>query len=303
VRRLVRLLALDAALLAAVAIGTALSMERAEALLETRFGVGAPAARIAIVAGATALCLPLVAGVVRVARRLGLVLAESALPAAAAGKADLAAAPRRTLVVTLQLASVLLTGLPLLALTQPVLGGVVAPALLATLLAAFAVSLWRGTADLQGHVRAGAQTIVEALVGQARRGRGGAPPAGPGSSAGAAAALAHVARILPGLGDPVPLELPAGSAAVGRTLAELDLRGITGATVLAIARGEAGILVPSAKEVLRAGDILALAGSLESIAAARALLAQPRAGDAAARPDDATPRSARTSARDVGQND
>jgi hypothetical protein len=43
------------------------------------------------------------------------------------GKADLAAAPRRARVVTLQLAIVLLTGLPLLAVTQPFLGGAYGP--------------------------------------------------------------------------------------------------------------------------------------------------------------------------------
>jgi CPA2 family monovalent cation:H+ antiporter-2 len=45
--------------------------------------------------------------------------------------------------------------------------------------------------------------------------------------------------------------------------------------VLAIQRGDAGHSFPSAHEVLQAGDMLALAGTEESIEAARALLAPP----------------------------
>jgi CPA2 family monovalent cation:H+ antiporter-2 len=273
VRRLVRLLALDAALLGVLAIGTSLAHAPLVGWVESRFGLGAAVARVAIVAGAVALALPLVAGVVRVARRLGLVIADAALPAAPTGKADLAAAPRRALMVTLQLAIVLLTGLPLLAVTQPILGGVTAPLLLAVMLAGIGVAFWRGAADLQGHVRAGAQAIVEALVIQARRGR---DAAGPGSPATAVEALRQVHQILPGLGEPTPVPLDPRSPAVGRTLADLNLRGATGATVLAIARGERGLLVPTADEVLRPGDILALAGTHEAVAAARRLLARGR---------------------------
>ncbi len=59
---------------------------------------------------------------------------------------------------------------------------------------------------------------------------------------------------------------------MGRSLAELNLRGITGATVLAISRLPHGSIVPSAKEVLQSGDVLALAGTSEAIDAARQLL-------------------------------
>jgi CPA2 family monovalent cation:H+ antiporter-2 len=85
-------------------------------------------------------------------------------------------------------------------------------------------------------------------------------------------ALPQLRDLLPGLGDPVPLRLPAESYAVGRTLADLDLRGLTGATVLAIVRDGASVTVPTGDETLRAGDILALAGLPQAIEAARALL-------------------------------
>ena len=51
------------------------------------------------------------------------------------------------------------------------------------------------------------------------------------------------------------------SPAVGKTLAELNLRGLTGATVLAIRRGEEAVLVPSGHERLMVGDVLAVAGT------------------------------------------
>jgi CPA2 family monovalent cation:H+ antiporter-2 len=68
------------------------------------------------------------------------------------------------------------------------------------------------------------------------------------------------------------VRLDASSRAVGRSLADLNLRGSTGATVLAIARGDSGLLVPTADEILRAGDLLALAGTHEAVDAARKIL-------------------------------
>ena len=77
--------------------------------------------------------------------------------------------------------------------------------------------------------------------------------------------------------------MSAESASVERTLAELNLRGLTGATVLAILRHDEQVLVPSGRERLRAGDVLAVAGSEEAIAAVRELL-EPSVPDAVAAP-------------------
>jgi CPA2 family monovalent cation:H+ antiporter-2 len=76
------------------------------------------------------------------------------------------------------------------------------------------------------------------------------------------------------------VRIAVNSPAVDRTLAELNIRGITGATVLAITRNEHRtpgepmklVEVPSGRERLHVGDILALAGSHEAIRAARVLL-------------------------------
>lgn len=277
IRRLVRLLILDVALLVVLAMGTSVGTAPLAAFLHQKLEMGVAAARVGVISTAVFIGIPLSAGVVRVARQLGLTIAEAALPAAAAGKLDLAAAPRRTLVVTIQLAIVLLTGLPLLAITQPVLGGIYAPTLFALVLLVLGVAFWKGAADLHGHVRAGAQTIVEALLAQAQKGRVLAPTTVDGEvvQGDPNDALRLVNELLPGLGEPTSMQLDERSPAVGQSLAELNLRGITGATVLAIRRGDRGLLFPAAKEILQAGDTLALAGTHGAIRAAIALLAEP----------------------------
>jgi len=270
-RRLVRLLVLDVALIAALAIATSAAMHPFVRFAAATFGVSALLARACLVVLGCCLSLPLVLGVVRVARQLGLAISEAALPAAPEGKLDMAATPRRALVVTIQLATLLLTGLPFLAVTQPFLGGIYAPLLFAGLLLVLGFSFWRGATELHGHVRAGAQAIVEALIAQARPSESQRPDElVPVASREEAEAFLRTS--LPGLGQPTPVALEATSPAIGKSLAELNLRGVTGATVLAITRGGAGVLVPTAAEVLRPGDTLALAGTHEAIDHARELL-------------------------------
>ena len=132
----------------------------------------------------------------------------------------------------------------------------------------FGVSFWRSATNLEGHARAGAQVIVEALMRQAK-----------GKDAPVDAhALDLVNELLPGLGSPTPVRLAGGDNAVGKTLAELNLRGRTTATVLAIVRSDGAVVVPTGRETLRVDDVLAIAGTLPAIEAARSLLAsgQPR---------------------------
>ena len=123
-------------------------------------------------------------------------------------------------------------------------------------------AFWRSAANLQGHVRAGAEVIVSVLARQSHSDRSGSREEG----------LRQVEQLLPGLGVLRAVRLEAGSPAVGRTLAELNLRVLTGATVLAVTREQGNVLVPTAKELLRAGDVLALTGTQEAIEAAETLL-------------------------------
>jgi CPA2 family monovalent cation:H+ antiporter-2 len=259
--RLVRLLVLDAVVLSALIIGVALQLGAAAGWLQRTLGVAPGWARVLVVAAAGAAALPLVVGIGRLSRGFGSTLAEAALPRAAA-KADLDAAPRRSLVVTLQLGVTLVAGMVVVAITQIFLPSYSGPVVLAALLAGFGVAIWRSARDLESHVRAGAQAVVEALTKYARAGT-----TAPGSRA-----LADVDRLLPGLGAPVAVHIGVSSPCVGRSLAELNLRGRTGATVLAISRGTESIVVPGAAERLCAGDVLALAGTHEAIEAARAAI-------------------------------
>jgi monovalent cation:H+ antiporter-2, CPA2 family len=268
VRRLVKLLVIDVAILIALVIGTAVSTEGIAELASVKLGLSSGVAHMLVVPAAIALAAPLLIGIFRITRRLGISLAQTALPAVAQGKVDLAAAPRRALVVTMQLAVVLVVGLPILALTQPFLPGWAAVVTLGVLLVILGFVFWQSATNLQSHVKAGAEMIVEALVTQARK-RETTPEED---------ALDQIKHLMPGLGEPVPLRLAENSVAVGKTLAQLNLRGLTGASVLAIARGEEGVIVPMASEVLRADDVLALAGTRDAVTAAADVL-KSTAGD------------------------
>ncbi len=266
-RRLAELIALDALALAALAVSYSAWGRSLAVSLEELVGTGTRLAQGVVAAGALAVAAPLLLGLLRVARSVGVLFASIALPNARAGQLDLSIAPRRVLTLTVQLATVLLVALPMLALLQPFVPAGAGALVLALSLVALAVTFWRSTADLQQHVRAGATAILEALAMQGR-----------GRNLASVSPLASVGQLLPGLGEPEAVSLRSDSAAVGRTLSALDLRGLTGATVLAITRGERAIVLPSANEVLAAGDLLALAGTCEAIAAAKALL-EARAGD------------------------
>src|SRR6185503_1173047 len=261
VRRFVGLLVLDAAVLSALIIAISLQFQTITEALARALQFGPTLAGSVVVAATALAALPLVIGIGRLSRGLGGTLAETALPKVS-GKADLDAAPRRTLSVTSQLGVALVAGTVVLAVTQIFLPSYSGPLVLVLVLAGFAVAIWRSVRDLEGHVRAGAQAVVAALGRYARA----------GSPAPGAEALADVNLLLPGLGEPVAIRIDPASTAVGQSLADLNLRGRSGATVLAISRDGESIAVPTAAERLQAGDVLALAGSRDAIESATALL-------------------------------
>jgi K+:H+ antiporter len=259
--RFARLLAIDSLALAALVALTAFGLANGVAQVEARLGVSPEVAHGSLIALACVLALPLLLGVSRSARGFGAALALRALPRRV-GQADLDAAPRRALELTLRFAAALAAGIGVLALTQPLLPSFSTPVVLLALGGALAVAVWRGAADLENHVRTGAQAVLETLASYAHGDR--APER--------ARPIAEIQGLLHGLGEPVAVELDAGCPSVGRSLAELDLRGRTGATVLAIARGADSLPTPAAGERLRAGDVLALAGTHDAVDSARALL-------------------------------
>ena len=269
-RRLVRVILIDAALLAMVMIGAGAERGRFTTMFSTWTGASPSQSLLVVIAGAAILAVPLIFGLVQSARMLGFVLATRALPTAGRRKADFAAAPRRALVTMLQIGTLLIVGVPIVAVTQPFIPNFPGFTLLAILIVVLGVAFYRSALNLQEHARAGAEVIVAALTPQM---------ADDEDEENLFRTMEHVAVMLPGLGEPVPVRIDAMSPAVDRTLAELNVRGKTGATILAITRkGETGakVVIPSGKERLRVGDVLALAGTQESVDAATEILTVSR---------------------------
>ena len=275
-KRLIRLILLDAVLIAGVMIGAGAERGRFTTMLSDYTGVSARTSLIVVLVGAVIFVTPLLFGIVRSARMLGFVLATRALPTAGRRKADFAAAPRRALVTMLQIGTLLLVGVPIVAVTQPFIPRFPGFTVLAILTVILGIAFWKSALNLQEHARAGAEVIVAALTPQM---------SGENDEENLFRTMEHVAIMLPGLGEPVPVRIDAKSPAVDRSLAELNIRGKTGATILAITRlGESGakIVVPSGHETVRVGDVLALAGTQEAVDAARLMLTvSRRARDAA----------------------
>ena len=259
VRRAARLVLLDAVLLAGLVIGASVNLPRLLAALGDQ-GVSPASGRWLVIAAAAACAAPFAIGMVRSSRRLGNALADLALPSRGADAMDPADAPRRAFVVTLQIAIVMMVGIPLVAVTQPFLPRYQGVVIVLAALAILGWLFWRTATNLQGHMQAGAEMMAEAL--------------GPRHRGSEAVTLEHVQQLLPGLGTLVPVRVVAGSGAAGLTLAELNLRGRTGATAVALARGggDEPMVFPTAKTLLREGDLLALSGSHDAIEEATRLL-------------------------------
>lgn len=260
-RRLVGFLALDTLCLSAIVITVAATSRKWLPGLEERFHLPSAGGKALWLAFGLALSAPFGLGIFRTAKTLGSLIASASIPMVKEGNIDLGLAPRRVLTLTLQLGIVLAVGLPLLALTQPFLPFGYSPLLLALLVLALGLVFWKSAVDLQGHVQAGAQMVAEALSHHAPKNQD--------------VLLEEVNAIAPGIGAPTSLSVGPGSPIAGRTLAELNLRSRTGASVIAIVRGSERLLMPSGRETLQAGDTLVLVGTQEAVVLAKGLLRKP----------------------------
>lgn len=259
IRRLAIFLFLDVALIATMVIASSLGGRK------LAVKVGGPdhaTLALALVTAATiVLALPIFLGALRVGRRLALLLSEGAFPKPTDGL-DMADAPRRALRTTMELTMLFVAGAPLVALTQPFLPTEFPFALVLIIgVAVLALPFWRSATNLQGHVRAGTQAILETLIAQSRSGQ-----------SGGAGSLAELQTMMPGIGEPTTVVLGTGALCVGKSLKDVNLRGLTGATVLAIERGTGEAVFPTADEILRERDILVLTGTREAVASAREVL-------------------------------
>ena len=261
-RRLVRILLTDLAVALGILSGTSAWGNAIAAWIASSTGLSPLFAHYAFLAAVVAISGAFCFGVVRSARHIALALTARAMPKAEPGKLDLAAAPRRALEVTLQVGIVLLVGMPALAIMQPFLPRLPVGVVLTGALLLSGIWFWRGASNLEGHVRAVAEVIADVLAKQT----------GPRDTEGDAHALRRIREVVPGLGNVVPLRLGLGSHCAGKTLAELHVGSLTGTAILVILRDDGEALIPTGKDILRVGDLLALAGSPEAVEAARRLL-------------------------------
>ena len=262
--RIIRIILIDAALITAVVIGVDVELDRLSLLVGNMTGMPPARVRFMVVLVSAVITLPLIYGLITSARALGNHLARRAFADAQKGKVDPADAPRRALVIVVQLAVVLAVGIPVVAITQPFLPPHQGALVLTLLTLVLLVALWRNAANLQGHARAGAQIIASALANQM---------ASTDGASDETKLLEDVNAVLPGLGEPIAIRVVPQSIAVGRSLGQLNLRGATGATVLAIRRGAQQIPTPLGREVIEANDVVAVAGSHDALAIARAIFA------------------------------
>lgn len=260
--RIIRIILLDAALITAVVIGVDVELDRLSLLVGNMIGMPPASVRFMVVLVSGMITVPLIYGLITSARALGNHLARRAFADAQKGKVDSADAPRRALVIVVQLAVVLAVGIPVVAITQPFLPPHQGALVLTLLTLVLLVTLWRNAANLQGHARAGAQIIASALANQM---------ASTDGASDETKLLEDVNAILPGLGEPIAIRVVPQSIAVGRSLGQLNLRGATGATVLAIRRGAQQIPTPLGRQVIEANDVVAVAGSHDALAIARAI--------------------------------
>jgi monovalent cation:H+ antiporter-2, CPA2 family len=270
-KRLVGFLLLDAAGVTAAIIGTSVVYRRLPEWLGPERGTSLEFRAMVLGLGAL-LALPFAVALVRTMRRLAQELAESALPKPAKG-VDQGYAPRRSLMVTLQIGMVVALAVPITLLTLPFVPPFGILGVIAVYLLVLGVGFWRTATDLDKHTRAGAELVVHVLAKQGHSGDTGT--------------FEVVRGMLPGLGTIVPLEVGKGSEAAGKSLGELNMRGRTGATVVALSRDGERTALPSAATRLQAGDMLALTGSGSAIGLAAGLL---RATDTSSPPSgtDAT---------------
>jgi CPA2 family monovalent cation:H+ antiporter-2 len=260
-RKLVRVIAIDTLLLAVLFIGLSVEFPRLVRLFDVTLGLSRPLARAIVMIGAALLAALPVWTLVRSTHLLGLSISIRALPAPEARKVDLARAPRRALEVTLQFGLLFAVVALLVAVIQPFAPRIPGVAVQFAAGLILLAAIWRSAKNLQGHAVAGGEVIAAALSRRLYE----------GTEQNVDDAMQKMKTMLPGLGEPVAMTVAAGSPAAGRTLRELDMRGETGATVLALLRGDAHHVSPRGNTRLEAGDIIAVAGTHDAVSGVRAM--------------------------------
>ncbi|HEX6314477.1 MAG TPA: cation:proton antiporter, partial [Gemmatimonadaceae bacterium] len=263
-RRLVRAIVIDTLLLAVLLIGVSVEFPRMVRWLDVTAGLSLPAARAVVLVSGAGLAFWLLAFLIKHTHLLGITVAVQALPMPGERKVDMARAPRRALEVTMQFGLLFAVVALLVTVTQPFAPRIPGIAVIFVAGAILFLAIWRSAKNLQGHALAAGEVIAAAL---ARR-------VGEHSETDTENAMRRMHSMLPGIGEPVAMTVAAGSLADGLTLKELNMRGQTGATVLALLRGEEQIVSPRGDQKLEKGDVIAVAGTHDAVSSVRAMVNQ-----------------------------
>ena len=262
--RVLRALTVDGlALLVVLAIGVPL-LPPAVGKIVGSFGVSEQAAPWLAGIALALLVSPMLAGIARNTNALAVLLGESIQERGQGPTSGgaLATSLSRTLIV---LAVLLTFGLPSIAIIRPLLGRSYGMGLLLLAFLVLMTRVWRKAGAIEVEYRSGATELAELLATQTHDDDPEHVNERVQSEFGSA-------TLLPGLEAATTVPLPADGSAVGRTLAELDLRARSGGTVVAILRGDQRVVLPTGRERLESGDVLAIVGSREAVAKARRLL-------------------------------
>jgi len=252
--RAIRVLALDAAGILVILAVTITWLPVLAQWLAVTISLDERLAGWAVGAIALLLCAPLLVGLIRNAVVLSRLVADSVLPE---GREPVAAerGAAHVLGAMIYLAVLAGVGFPTVAVLQPVTGELYGAVLLGVAFVVTGVYLWRSAGAFETELASGAERVASALARQA--------------AGGEAYQVESEAPVLPGLAGTTAMQVTAGGPAAGRSLAELGLRKSTGANVIAIQRAAGTVVLPRGDERLEVGDLLAVAGSSESVALAR----------------------------------
>lgn len=200
------------------------------------------------------LCVAPAAGLYFGSHRLATALAARAFPALTRDEMSAANAMIELLHVTI----LLVAAVPLLAIVQPFMAPVEGIGIMVISIALMTIVVARNARRMQNQMLKAARLIAAAL----------------GGSKTATGAEGRAYEV-PGIGRLTPVSVAPSSGGVGKRLSEIDLHTNSGAVVVAIGRDGAEVIVPTGEEVLRAGDVLELAGSSDAVAIAIRLLNGP----------------------------
>jgi monovalent cation:H+ antiporter-2, CPA2 family len=158
----------------------------------------------------------------------------------------------RAIVELLQVTTLLVVSVPLLAIVQPFMQPIEGIGIIVITSILLIVLVTRSAREMQGQIHEATRLVRMALGSRA-------------------AADGDHPQEVPGIGMITPFSLKPDCESVGKRLVDLNLHTNSGAAVVAIGRG-ADVIVPTGEEILEAGDVLELAGSTDAVAAARRLL-------------------------------